>query len=431
MVFINKIQDFLKTSLWVIPGFMGMFAVLIFYLTLMVDIESLLIENIIEKSSINSQLLSLTVSTLLAAIVTVFGILLPMMVSIIMRASAQYTPIILRTYRTALPPKFFIGLILSTTIYLILSLLYLNFFEQTVVFLSIVIVDFFLITLSLFSIPPLLDYLVRNMEPTFLARKLLDELKKLVEKHDTKVENPNNLAISQDRSMLAKSSYNSFIQSEREGYLQSVDIKKLLSLANDEKLIVAIPYRVGEYINIDTGVIYVKSDREISEKTETKIRNCLMFGVERIDVNDLELQIDGLVYITLKALSPGVNDYSTALHCMSVIGSCCNTIGNHHFSNGVHRDGDGKARIYSKEFDYSGFIECAFDRLRIALKDHPKLVKFLLNIILELAINCQSRQRVKLLASIADKLIAETKSGCIESDVRGMESIQDKINSIF
>ncbi len=51
-----------------------------------------------------------------------------------------------------------------------------------------------------------------------------------------------------------------------------------------------------------------------------EIRDCLITGSKRTEANDFSFTIQKVAEIALKALSPGINDPHTAIHCLTMIG---------------------------------------------------------------------------------------------------------------
>lgn len=429
MIIFEKLKERSKSSLWLIPSVMGFLGFLIFAASLQINIDQLIPENLRWYANTKPEMLSVTIGTLLAAIITVFGILLPMKISIIMRAAAQYTPKIIRAYQAALPPKLFVGFSLFTTVYLIFSLIFLNFSNSSELYFQIAVIDFILVLLCLFLIPIFFDYLIRSFEPTYIAATIFKDLKKLVEMnkglHVDK--NERDFPCAQDRSNLPPEKYLLQIRSVEEGYLQAVDIEKITAVCEAEDIIVALPYRVGEYVFMNSELVYVQAPAELTIEAVDKIRNSLMFGVKRVLISDLEILVEELVYIVLKALSPGINDLSTALQSLNSIGSCCNLVASYHFNNGSFLGRDGKYRVYTKEFDYQGFIHCAFDRIRVFVKSQPALGEHILNILYKLVKNCPFPNRSKILKNMASQIIEESKGYYIDYEQEKMNKIYEKI----
>jgi uncharacterized membrane protein len=425
MAIYKLLKEKSRSSLWLIPGIMGIGAIAIFAISLKFNIESYLTLNM----TVDPESLSMTLGTLLAAIVTVFGILLPMTTSIIMRASSQYTPMVLRTYRSALPPKYFIGLVLFTIIYMILSLIYLNFWTESTGYFTIAILGFFLVFLSLFSIPPLFDYLVRSIEPSQLAHVIVEESKDRIKSLESSKKNDPvaSLEASQDRTMLNRQMYQFEIVSVNDGYLQSIDFSKLVTLCAKDNIVIALPKRVGEFVLYGSAIIYIQSDRPLEKVTEDKLRKCFMIGKKRVQIDDLELFVEELVFITLKALSPGVNDLSTAIECLNSIGAVCNNVLEYRFERGVYADEEKQVRVYAKEFDFSGFIHCAFDKIRVEAKAHPALVLNMLNLILELMKNSHHKGRIEVFHDLANQVISASQENLIDHEKQKMNAIHSCI----
>lgn len=426
---LGKVVSSMKSNLWFIPGLMGVAAVLVFASVVYLDTKVFPFVGDGWIANRNIQMLSATIGTLVAAIITVFGILLPMKVSIIMRASNQFTPIVLRTYRLALPPKVFIGFIFFTVIYSVLFLLTVSFMKGDHEFFITSAVNFLLVVISLFSIPFLFHYLISSLEPAYLGDQVFHELEALVGKNDLSLlENQvSALPAVQDRSNLSRSKYDRVIQANDEGYLQSIDVKGLISLCQDKDIVFALPFRVGEFVFEGSSIAYEKGEQALSDAAIEKIRECFIFGEKRIGISDLEVLVLELVYMVLKGLSPGVNDISTALECLNSLGRCCNAILNYPFKTGVVEDSNGKVRVYMKEFDYKGFMHCAFDQIRVVLRSQPTLSIYLLNLISQLVRNCQSQDRAVILVSIAEQIKESSKEHSLDYELGKMEELYSDI----
>jgi uncharacterized membrane protein len=60
---------------------------------------------------------------------------------------------------------------------------------------------------------------------------------------------------------------------------------------------------------------------ELEESLARELAQCVMTGDKRTEAQDFGFTIQKIVEIAVKALSPGVNDPNTAIHC--VISSAC------------------------------------------------------------------------------------------------------------
>lgn len=106
------------------------------------------------------------------------------------------------------------------------------------------------------------------------------------------------------------------ITSDRSGYVQMVDTDGLLRHAPGHTLAVLRP--MGSFV--PAGGQLLASDRPISPELAREIVACIEIGPERTMQDDVEFGFRQIVDIALKALSPAVNDPSTAATCIDHLG---------------------------------------------------------------------------------------------------------------
>jgi len=106
------------------------------------------------------------------------------------------------------------------------------------------------------------------------------------------------------------------IISKRTGYIQYIDEKKLLDLAASMDAGIYIYRNVGQFIPAGATCINISAIGDISETLKQQLLNCVHIGPLRSMESDVEFGIFQIVDIALKALSPAVNDPSTAICCI-------------------------------------------------------------------------------------------------------------------
>jgi uncharacterized membrane protein len=421
-IFFQKAREVCRQSLWILPGIMGLTAIALALGLLLVDDYYRENFSISWIQDLTQRRVTTTLSTMLAAILTVFGILMPLIFSILLRASNQFTPKILKIYRSALFPKLFLGIMLATTLYLMTLISVLNFFLWVMPLFSL-LVAFILIIVTIYSLPPFFDRLTTSLEPTYLAKAITDDMKKILEKLETLKATPGkgHLAASQDRSFLEINHYTFSIVSPKTGYIEAIEVDKLLELCVQRDVIAAIPIRVGDFVLKGNPIAYLNSGQEPDKEYIDKMQQYFSWGSKRLGIADLELQLEELLSITVRALSPGITDLSTAIECINHIGATCNLLLNRRLHPGIHQDKKGIIHLFSKEFDFFGFAHAAFDTIRQNAYTQPAIILQVLQILERLINNCQSRERANILREIAHQFLEEAEGKHLVFDRKKMQ----------
>jgi uncharacterized membrane protein len=106
---------------------------------------------------------------------------------------------------------------------------------------------------------------------------------------------------------------------ETNGYIQSVDDRALLRLAQDKRTIVRMERGVGDFVVRDTALASLALKEPADLKTKAALTACFSISRYRTVDQDPGFGIRQIVDIALKALSPGSNDTSTAVICLDYL----------------------------------------------------------------------------------------------------------------
>ena len=100
------------------------------------------------------------------------------------------------------------------------------------------------------------------------------------------------------------------------GYIQAIDAHGLVELAREHDVIIEMRRRPGQFVIPTSALAAVAGASAIDERLGDQIRNKMILGPRRTATQDVEFSIAQLVEIAARALSPGVNDFYTAIACV-------------------------------------------------------------------------------------------------------------------
>lgn len=411
MAWLLRLRKACQTSLWLLPGLMGLGFIFLACALLYFDshVEMTDTFTALDKLQANAFLQILT--TMLGAIFTVFGILLPMTFSILMTTATEFSPMLLRIYRSVMVYKIFLGLIFGTTLYLITMLAGLYYLLFPLIPTLSFFVAFVLLVLTIVSIPVFFDKFASSLEPTYVVAMIARDLKDMLEKLEVKDSDisAGGLRGKQDRSMLKVERYEYRVRCTGNGYVQSIDYKHIVKILQRMDAIAALPVLIGDFL-LEGGIfLYVSKKGVLADEMKQELNSCLAIGKKRMNISDLHLQLDELLSIVTRALSPGTTDLSTAYECINYVGFTCNLLINRELSQGVHCDNEGVPRLYTKEFDFFGFVRVAFDAIRQNALAQPSVVIQAIKTLRQLVENCRGHERAKILQEVAEEIYEQAR----------------------
>jgi uncharacterized membrane protein len=140
------------------------------------------------------------------------------------------------------------------------------------------------------------------------------------------------------------------------------DIGALVRLAQSADAVVAIECGVGESLVEDTILLRVYgSTRKLPEEALTR---AIRLARSRTFEQDPKYPIRLLVDIAIKALSPAVNDPTTAVQALDQIEDLLRRLGHRQLDVGHARDSTGKIRLTFPVPTWQDYLALSFDEIR-------------------------------------------------------------------
>ena len=147
------------------------------------------------------------------------------------------------------------------------------------------------------------------------------------------------------------------------GYIQSVNNDALLHLASDSRTIVRTEHGIGAFVVQDTALVSLALTYPPEQKTIDAFNAAYSIGRHRTVAQDPAFGIRQIVDMAIKALSPGVNDTSTAVMCVDYLTSILARLAGRQFPPS-YRYEEEALRVVAIIPSFEGLLAEAFDQIR-------------------------------------------------------------------
>ncbi|HCX04041.1 MAG TPA: hypothetical protein DHM42_06090 [Clostridiales bacterium] len=156
------------------------------------------------------------------------------------------------------------------------------------------------------------------------------------------------------------------IRSSESGYIQKLDYDELSQIANKKKLIIHFEKVIGQFINKDEKIftVYAQEDLEDKEEILNKIKKLILIGKRKTEEQDFSYTIQKIVEVSLRAISPGINDPNTAIHCVRIIGVLLGMLSN--IDDGyivVNEDKESEGLVLLEAYSFKMILHDAFTQI--------------------------------------------------------------------
>lgn len=109
------------------------------------------------------------------------------------------------------------------------------------------------------------------------------------------------------------------VQPREAGFVQSVALEPILGAVRAPGVCLSVRVRAGDFVTASTPMVEVWPASALTEDAAARIRRGVTLGKERSIHDDALYGVRQLADIAVKALSPGVNDPTTAIDCIGYL----------------------------------------------------------------------------------------------------------------
>ena len=144
--------------------------------------------------------------------------------------------------------------------------------------------------------------------------------------------------------------------------VQGVDLTGLSALAERADAVVDVVVAVGD--TVVNGMPLLRVHGAGASIPEGRLRRCVRLGADRTFEQDPKYAIRLLVDVAIRALSPAINDPTTAVQALDQIEDLLVRLGQRRLSVGRTTDGRGRLRVTHLAPRWEDFLALAFDEIR-------------------------------------------------------------------
>jgi uncharacterized membrane protein len=306
-------------------------------------------------------------STLAGSMMTVMGITFSMTLLALVLASGQYTSRILRNFMRSRVTQATLGVFASIFVYCLIVLRTIrggNGVDEFVPSLAV----FFAFVMSLGGIG-ILIYFIHHIASSIQASSIIASIA-----HETNASIdrllPEELDQEPDEDEGRKQELESLddrswypVPADESGYIQNVNPDALLRLAADSRTIVRMEQGIGAFVVQKATLVSLALTYPPDQKTIAALNAVYSIGRFRTVEQDPAFGIRQIVDIAIKALSPGVNDTSTAIMCVDYLTSILARLVGRQFPPSYHYEQE-TLRVIAIVPSFEGLLAEAFDQIR-------------------------------------------------------------------
>lgn len=177
------------------------------------------------------------------------------------------------------------------------------------------------------------------------------------------------------------------------GFLRAINADQLLGTLPAEVVLARVRPMIGEYVIEGTPLVELWAAVPLDRDQVADLAGGFALDRERSLQQDLLFGIRQLVDIALKALSPGINDPTTAEHCLSHLGDSVIRLVGRRFPEPWRRAPGHDAILFLPRPDFSAIVEATFGQIRRQAISDVHVLGHLLDVLAQIAPRAAAEDR--------------------------------------
>ena len=349
-------------------------------------------------------------ATIAGATITVAGIVFSVTVVAVQLASSQFSPRVLRGFLRDRFQQVVMGLMVGTFTYAMLTLSSgPGSGTDTTPHLTVA-VAVVLALAALLGILASIDHTARTMAVGEIARRITSETVETVLR-SLPEDGPVTGSPPDGRSEPPPDEATVVVPSTETGWVQQLDADGLLR-AMPAGATAVLDVRVGSFVVAGRPLVRVWSANGGERRLVHEVGEHVAVGGARTMQQDPSFGIRQLVDVALRALSPAINDPTTAYEVVVHLGAVLREVVRRHPVGRWRLGEDGRCLLQPCELDVADYVSYAFDQIRASGREHPVVHIAILDVLTMLAEEVRMVgfvDRLSVLARHAELVVAEAE----------------------
>jgi uncharacterized membrane protein len=351
-----RLNEFRKNSLWLVPSIAVVVAIGASTLALSID------EGLAEEERASGVFFATSVedarqvvATVAAAMLTFMGVVFSITLVALQLASTQYSPRVVRSFVRSPATKWTLAVFIATFTFAFNTLTSIDSATDYVPVTS-VLCTYVLVMTSLFVFIAFVHRIVKAMRVTYVIEAIARETRRAVE-------------LAQERTAsfppvsaptLGEPSDDVRLHG-RPGVIGGIDTLHLVHLAREHGAVFRIPHLVGDFLPHDAVLVEVHGGG--TRPSDLTVRRAFELGPERTLYQDPAYGIRQLVDMAIRALSPAVNDPTTAVQVVDRLLDLLRRISVRPMPAGVYVDDGDVVRLVRPVMTWERYVDLAFTEI--------------------------------------------------------------------
>lgn len=293
------------------------------------------------------------------SMVTVAGVVFSITIVALSLTSTQYSPRVLRNFMRDRPTQVVLGVFMGIFAYCLIVLRTVRGADHGDFIPSLAVLAGMAYALAGVA---LLIYFIHHVAQSIQAASILERIARDTARAiDTMFPQGIGRPLADDPALAPELPRTwTAVRADQDGYVTGIDSDSVLQFALDHDRIVRLAAATGAFVAAGSPVIELSGSGAPDPDDARRLRGWVSLASQRTVEQDAAFGLQQLVDVALKALSPGINDPTTACMCLDRMGALLGQLALRRIPD-PHRMAQGRLRVIAPAPDFGAIVKLALD----------------------------------------------------------------------
>ncbi|RYY72153.1 MAG: DUF2254 domain-containing protein, partial [Comamonadaceae bacterium] len=291
-------------------------------------------------------------SAIATSMITVAGVVFSITIVALSLTSTQYSPRVLRNFMRDRPTQWVLGVFVGIFAYCLVVLRTIRGGDEGAFIPSMAVLGgmgYALAGIALLIF--FIHHVARSIQASSILGRIADDTSRAIDRMF-----PEELGAepAADEAPPMPAAWTP-VPAPRSGYVEAMDAEGLLALACDLHRVLRLEVGVGGFIAEGAPLAVAGGTAPLDRKDLARLLACVQLGTQRTVQQDAAFGLQQMVDVALRALSPGVNDPTTACMCIDQLSASLARLAARDIP-GPFRMKDGALRVVVPTPDFAAWL---------------------------------------------------------------------------
>ena len=377
-------------------------------------------------SHADPQVAQIILAGIAGSIMTVVSIVFAILLMTLTLASMQFSPRIIVSFSRDRVTQWTLGIFLGTFSYCMAALPAARSLPQpfapVATVLGAMVLALVCVGLLLFFI----HHISQAISVNHIVDRIAAETEAMIDEMMPRPHHPHRM---DDAEPLRPNPSEVAIASHESGYIRFIDTRRLVAFAKHHHVSIRVLRRVGQFVPAGIPLMMVSKGHRLPHEATAELHAAFDIGPTRTLQQDVEFGVLQIVDVSLKAISPAVNDPTTAITCVDQLSRILIRFVSREPLEELLYDPPGVVRVSIRWIHFERLLEAAFEQIRMYSKSDVAVSLRLLRALDDIAASTPDPEFRRILVARGTKVVAGCCEKLGEEELRTLQARQAALES--